>query len=600
MNILAQGLSNDGFLGGKLADDKIKEWEAVHETLKKNEALTLKEGDFFFNDNNQYDEQHIKTLNELVNKQYKTLPELLKATKDIMKILKNKSKQQDYVKSGLKESNGYKKIQVLLGVNKSLNDDNIGKADEGPWAKLISGLLGPIQVGENKIQRTQYFNDIIEKAEADIMVFVEDDIMHEVISDNSNYTNIFKSDSINGTGAALGGDAATDASGAAAATDTNTAADAAKAVTAHIEKANKYETDTRQSVELNSINDTYELKNIEHGQAARAYKTNSNAVVAKGKILGNYHDGTSIYWKKDTITPNKISIFTISYEPAANKTPSKLAKPEKKSGGVIGFFEFNNNDKQQKFPNGFIVVATHLSSGHAKENDRLNEWKNVNKAIEQFKRDLKDDIPVILSMDANSDPNYGNNVNEGGHPEDKREIPQNLFETVNEDKFNKFYWGNVDPKTLYSVNKIRGLGSDQPDKVGEHEIQLIDWISVLGDGFIINEVKDKDHIGTQNKKGLDKFDNNSIVQSDNGTVTDEEKKIYDAMATENETELMPNANVKSDHLPIIVEISPILIPNWVETITKSFEHKQTRAKLAIANALYKLGMLNEESKAEEQ
>jgi hypothetical protein len=576
MNILAQGLSNDGFLGGELADVKVKQqWEEAHNNL----TLTMSQKDF----DKKYTDDKITELNGLVKKPYTELQKLLDATKDIMKILRE---NDTYVKSELKTSDGYKKIQVLLGVNKALTINEVPYI-EGPWAKLISDLLGPIQVNENEIKRTQYFKAIINAAEADIMVFVEDDIMGEVISNESKYTNIFEGDSTNGTGATTAANVPADA----AAVLFVFADDAAK----HINEANTYETDIRKSVELPDLEAKYKLKNIDSRQAARAYKTNSNAVVAKGKILGNYHDGTSIYWKKDTITPNQISIFTISHELGTE------TKPEKKSGGVIGLFEFKNDDKKTNFPNGFIVVATHLSSGHAKEKDRLNEWKNVNKAIEQFKKGLNGDIPVILSMDANSDPNYGKNVNEGGHPEDKNktDIPQNLFETINKAKFNKFYWGNVDPKTLYSVNKIRGLGSDQPNKVGDHEIQLIDWISVSGDGFIINEVKDKAHIGTQQKQGTDNFDNknNNEVHNTKSGFTNEGKKIYDDMATDNETKLMPNANVQSDHLPILVEISPI--PNWIETLTKPDDSYYLRTKLAIANALYKLGILNEEALAAE-
>jgi hypothetical protein len=503
-----------------------------------------------------------------------------------MKILRD-NKTYSAKRGELKESVGYKKIQVLLGVNKSLdNTSGIGKVDEGPWAKLISDLLGPIQVGENEIQRTQYFNDIINAAEADIMVFVEDDIMGEVISNESKYTNIFEGESINVLrGGATTGAGASAALGGAGAAWFYGAAD-------HIQEANKYESDTRNSVELPDLKDEVELKNIEPKKAARAYKTNSNAVVANNNILGNYHDGTSIYWNKETITPKQISIFTISHEPPIIKTLTKPAKLEKKSGGVIGWFEFRNNpDKQKKFPNGFIVVATHLSSGHDKEDDRIKEWGYVKEAIDQFKQGQEADIPVILSMDANSDPNYGKNINEGGHPKDNTKIT-NLFKKVNEVGFNKFYWGNVDPKTLYSVNKIRGLGSDQPDKVGDHEIQLIDWISVSGDGIIINEVKGNDHIGTQTKKGLDKFNNDFKVHNTESGVTEAGREVYNAMATENEKELMPNDKVKSDHLPIIVEISPI--PNWIETLTKSDDSYFLRTKLAIANALYKLGILNEE------
>ena len=308
MNILAQGLSNDGFLGGELADEQSTEWVAAHKSLVDKNKLILAVGDF----GNNYNNDNIVELNKLVNKPYKTLPDLLNATKKIMKILRE---NDTYVNDtpGLKESDGYKKIQVLLGVNKSLDDGGIVQAVEGHWAKLISDLLGPYNGSD--IIRKDYFINIIATAEADIMVFVEDDIMGEVINTEDKYTNI-----LDGAGAGAGAGASASTAAGAATADADADADA---TAEHIEKANKYETDTRQSVELPNLKGEVELKNIEHGQAARAYKTNSNAVVAKDKILGKYHDGTSIYWKKDTITPKQISIFTISHE-----TKKKIRKKE--------------------------------------------------------------------------------------------------------------------------------------------------------------------------------------------------------------------------------------------------------------------------------
>ena len=267
---------------------------------------------------------------------------------------------------------------------------------------------------------------------------------------------------------------------------------------------------------------------------ARHYKTFSNGVNQGGLR----HDGTTIYWNAIKYVCIKISLFDIS----VNEKDGKI----KVQGGVIVLLENRSNCKR------FIVVGTHLSSD-SKEKARKKEWKKVTDAVAHFKEVVadkeseSDDYPVIYSMDANSHINYG----EINHTKQTEE--PSLHTTIfGEDSKMMNYWKNIkaaEKNRLYSVNKMRGLGSAQPLKVHEHEFQLIDWVFGTNIDFSDNTFTNYKDAATMasGEKG-----DGYVV----GPLITDTEVVNPAAPEENPelvNSLMPNNLCPSDHLPIVLK-----------------------------------------------
>ena len=152
-------------------------------------------------------------------------------------------------------------------------------------------------------------------------------------------------------------------------------------------------------------------------------------------------------------------------------------------------------------------------------------------------------------MDANSHINYG----EIDH-EKQKEKPSLHATIFGEDSQMMNYWkDNTEAKNnrLYSVNKMRGLGSAQPLKVHEHEFQLIDW--VFGTNI---EFKEKKFITYQEAATKASADGGDVCVV-GPLITD--ATPVNAAAPEKSDELvkslMPNNVCPSDHLPIVLNIT---------------------------------------------
>ena len=302
--------------------------------------------------------------------------------------------------------------------------------------------------------------------------------------------------------------------------------------------------------------------NIYNSSIARKYKTNSNCVTQGN---GMRHDGTTVYWNAIKYVCLKINLFNISNETKKGK--------HKSQGGVIVLLEERNTC------NRFIVVGTHLSSGRTDEVARKKEWKFVKKAVNAFVKNYANiETSVIYSMDANSHINYGNITNgwsirdgekttggpadeltdaalktkevekkEGKEEEEDKVLEGPLWKDI-EKKYNT-YWEDLKETStknkMYSVNKMRGLGSNQPLKVNEHELQLIDWIF----GTNIDEIK---------LQGPKKTETNGYIL---GPKEIEDKLLNNYKQATNSVidDVLPNELCPSDHLPICVNIT---IPNY--------------------------------------
>ena len=234
---------------------------------------------------------------------------------------------------------------------------------------------------------------------------------------------------------------------------------------------------------------------------ARAFKPNSSGVKNTG---AKFHDGTTIWWNTKKIECSEITVFNIN----------PLSEDKKKNGEQAVKCLFNRIDDKDK-KHQFVIISTHLSSGRDKPKDRQNEWSKLVPMIPS-------NMPFIISGDFNEDPNYGFHKNDikgtnlftkitGSMPveldqkkydrDTEEYYKHNLYpnQTHASDHLPQFYKFKVDmskqpiytfwdgekgvlPKEFAknvsnrsTVSKIRGPGSAQPSKVLEYEHQWIDW-----------------------------------------------------------------------------------------------------------------------------
>ena len=323
---------------------------------------------------------------------------------------------------------------------------------------------------------------------------------------------------------------------------------------------------------------------------ARHYKTNSNSVKMGG---GKHHDGTTIYWNAVKFVCIKINLFNIDWS----------TKKKKSQGGVIVMLESRTTGDR------FIVVGTHLSSDRKHEDARLEEWTYVKDAVNEFVSELytlytqeystdtsnpeckdtkrpstdtatlkqfvndnatcKNIIPIIYSMDANTHINFGNCGTQSPEQQDKSPVggSEPLYKII--DKEYNHYWKELVPKNkFYSVNKMRGIGSDQPLKVNEHEVQLIDW--VFGSNIQFKSPKETD-IKTfdEAKSEADQSKKGYIIGPLKNDREDNNYDNYIEYTKSVEENVFPNQYCPSDHLPIVTEFAIDYVPSWREKINGS-------------------------------
>jgi hypothetical protein len=194
MNLLAQGLSQDGFLGGSSPEQSMIDifnqtrnnvlQICIGEINSPGFILEFDEGGEKINQlgyilqsgKTSSKEELIKLLEEIAAKMpINTIDQLLTTSKKVWErfgpVLKTSKYKKKEVANRLfkkDKNNMYTFIQCLLGVNNSEITLNSGKIAKGPWA-LHSKKIIDLE------QRREYLKQLIKNSQPDIVCFQEDD-----------------------------------------------------------------------------------------------------------------------------------------------------------------------------------------------------------------------------------------------------------------------------------------------------------------------------------------------------------------------------------------------------------------------------------------
>jgi len=496
-NILADGLGDDGFFS--------TEFEPIHETKKTGCS------------------SHTAS--------------------DLMKLIR-KAKQEDRENGVIDKLNEVKSIKLKLK-----NRDDL--SDPSKYERMLSKLEDEIQKSSKLIHLKNQFKDspelkqvddeilswskryerlksIVLAADPDIITFQEMDHLHQFINDEEfgkKYTCYVGDNDKN-----------------------NTSND-------YYNPAKYY--DDKKKDELRSEN--YLTKLIE-SKVSFAPKSYSHAANFRNKRIKKTNDdndkktvvdddGVAIFWKKDKFKAIELGFL---------KFPSS-----KKSEAVIAVVL--ENIKTEKRIN---VLTTHLPSGDEKkkEKERLDVLENYDETwdakrifrtsfgwrkcnygdfAQQFngilsfvahyvKRELYDSSTTIFALDANSRPLFPLVAVDGGSKRTNtwnsihQGIPNLDSVWVQSGKLLATGESTSSSKFPASVNKMRGPSSNQPNKIGEHQCELIDHIFTNGqESQLIEDIKGQKMAPI----------------------------LYESREGKAELELNPTQKIPSDHFPVVVDIT---------------------------------------------
>lgn len=225
---------------------------------------------------------------------------------------------------------------------------------------------------------------------------------------------------------------------------------------------------------------------------AYASKFNSTCynIGKTNNIPNSENDGCAIFWKADKFNMTSIDKF-----------PFHNDKKQKICGAVKVTLSHHTHPLT---PKDITILTTHIPSG-----DRIKNEKNRLDVIEIMKKEefFNPTGNVMFLIDANSPPNF---------PYTKGQL--NVYHTLL-----KMYKNEVSQSyTNISVNKMRGIDSNQPEKIGIHHCKLIDYI------FFSNSITFKRLI-------------NPI--------------LHKPATVEAFVNMIPSNTIPSDHYPIVCEIT---------------------------------------------
>mmetsp|Transcript_520 Transcript_520/g.862 ORF Transcript_520/g.862 Transcript_520/m.862 type:complete len:530 (-) Transcript_520:438-2027(-) len=297
------------------------------------------------------------------------------------------------------------------------------------------------------------------------------------------------------------------------------------------------------------------FQHILNSRAAFAPKSYSNAYLFRSKRDGKASDidddGCAIFWKKEILKPVELGFLRV---------PSDTEKSEAVLALTLQHLETDMT---------LNVITTHLPSGDEpkKELERLavlnnpsarwtarricfddTSWKEVpyeNNAdfvgitsyVKYFAQ--RKDTQTIFALDANSRPSFPPIKAASSSSE------TNVWGTILRDTGLESIWVQssylkITGEPIYSqkpfvvsVNKMRGPSSNQPSKIGEHQLELIDHVFTNGT---------KSKIVTS-------------VALNNKELVPTAPLLYKSKEGEAELNLYPSSNMPSDHLPVVVDIS---------------------------------------------
>jgi len=148
-----------------------------------------------------------------------------------------------------------------------------------------------------------------------------------------------------------------------------------------------------------------------------------------------------------------------------------------------------------------IVACCHLPSGRKKYSDELSRIESI-KTIAQALNEMAETHKcnnLILCMDANSPPicridenslnfDYYEELSDVPHNSANSNVVENTFLHALCDSLSLTISDHLainDPLNSWSVCKMRGPATEQPNKIGEPEYHLIDYIFVKGSNLVI-------------------------------------------------------------------------------------------------------------------
>eukprot|EP00980_Cylindrotheca_fusiformis_P005455 scaffold1169_cov120-Cylindrotheca_fusiformis.AAC.5 len=268
-------------------------------------------------------------------------------------------------------------------------------------------------------------------------------------------------------------------------------------------------------------------------------------------------DGVAVFWKRDQFMP--VELGYLQFPPEKERSAAAIA---------ITLQHVTTKER-------INVLTTHLPSGDdaEKEQERLTVLKNpqvvwtakrlcldgdgswnevayeldkpfdgVVSYVRYFvERQKIDDSRTIFALDANSRPSFPLIRSKTiGEPKET-----NVWRMILEGTGLDSVWVQmlyldsssgraVDPKypIVASVNKMRGPSSDQPSKIGEHQLELIDHVFTnAATSTLVKEVEINDNLKVPMAP-----------------------VCYATKEGEAELHLYPTSAMPSDHLPILVDI----------------------------------------------
>jgi len=262
-------------------------------------------------------------------------------------------------------------------------------------------------------------------------------------------------------------------------------------------------------------------------------------------------DGVAIFWKKDKFQPIELGFLHLPSKPGESKT----------KGGCLAVTLLHKASNQS-----INVLTAHLPAGDdvGKEQERLATLKNPSAAFVAQRLRRQDNgawKQVIYEANQKFDgiisfvKYYSDRTTDQTNPRTVFALDTNSRPTFPLDEGKTNVWNSIRQgcskleciwvqnsflddngnSTKYpivaSVNKMRGPSSDQPSKIGEHQLELIDHIFTDAPSKVVQD---------------DQASGSKYVQM--------APVRYPAKEGHAEVSLIPNIAMPSDHLPVVVDI----------------------------------------------